>query len=175
MRDPRGIVVWFTGLPGSGKSTLAARVAQRLARRHSCLLLDSDALRRDIKETGYEPTDRNAFYARLATMAASSAEQGFVVLVAATANLRAYRDQARACAPRFLEVWVRTPLAECEARDPKGLYAQARAGQAPYLPGIGAPYEPPRAADVVADGGFDDAAAAEIERLVSSTAPASRT
>lgn len=168
MPDPRGIVVWFTGLPQSGKSTLAARVAQRLATRHSCLLLDSDALRSDVHATGYDPADRNAFYTRLATMAASSAEQGFVVLVAATANLRAYREHARALAPRFLEVWVRTPLAACETRDTKGLYAQARAGEAPSLPGIGAPYEPPLAADVIADGGFDDAAAAKIERLVAS-------
>jgi adenylylsulfate kinase len=167
MPDPQGIVVWFTGLPGSGKSTLAARVCERLSRRHSCVVLDSDAIRRDTHSTGYEPADRDAFYRHLATMAASSADQGFIVLVAATANLRAHRDLARACAPRFLEVWVRTPLAACEARDTKGLYAQARAGHAPELPGIGAPYEPPLAADVVAEGGFDDAAAAEIERLVS--------
>jgi adenylylsulfate kinase len=166
MTDPRGIVVWFTGLPQSGKSTLATRVAQRLAPRHACLVLDSDALRRDLQTTEYDPADRAGFYTRLATVAASSAEQGFIVLVAATANLRTYREQARARAPRFLEVWIRTPVEACEARDTKGLYAEARAGHAPELPGIGAPYEPPLAAEVVADGGFDDAAAAEIERLV---------
>lgn len=163
----RGVVVWFTGLPQSGKSTLAARVAQRLSPRHSCVVLDSDEIRRDLQTAGYDPADRNAFYMRLASMAASSAKQGFVALVAATANLRAYREQARACAPRFIEVWVRTPLAVCEERDTKGLYAQARSGHAPSLPGIGAPYEPPLEADVIADGGYDDAAVAEIERLVS--------
>lgn len=167
MRESDGIVVWFTGLPASGKSTLAARVRERLAPRHSCVVLDSDAVRRVLDATAYEAIDRDAFYRRLAIMAGSLAREGHVVLVAATANLRAHRERARICAPRFLEVWVRTPLVDCEARDPKGLYARARAGDAPVLPGVGAPYEPPFAPDVIADGGFDDAAAAAVERFVS--------
>ena len=66
----------------------------------------------------------------------------------------------------FVEVWVKTPLSVCETRDPKGLYARARRGEASELPGVGLAYEPPLAPDVVADGGFDDAAGAAIERLL---------
>jgi len=90
--------------------------------------------------------------------AALLAHQGQLVLVAATAPRRAHRAQARALAPRFLEVHVATPLAECRARDPKGLYAAATAGAAPDLPGAGAPYEPPASPEVVASGGEDEAA-----------------
>lgn len=167
MREPGGIVVWFTGLPASGKSTLAARVLERLAPSHSCVVLDSDAVRQELRASAYDPVDRDAFYERLATMAASLARDGHVVLVAATANLRAHREQARTRAPRFLEVWVRTPLPVCETRDIKGLYARARAGDAPTLPGVGAPYEPPLSPEVTADGGFDEAAVTAIERLIS--------
>ncbi|HEX8112717.1 MAG TPA: adenylyl-sulfate kinase, partial [Kofleriaceae bacterium] len=67
-------------------------------------------------------------------------------------------------ASRFVEVGVNTPLAECEARDPKGLYAQARRGAADQLPGVGAAYEPPMSPEVTASGGFDDTAIAAIER-----------
>jgi len=167
MREQDGVVVWFTGLPASGKSTLASRVVERLAPNHSCVVLDSDSVRRELRAAAYDPGDRDAFYDRLATTAASLAREGHVVLVAATANLRAYRARARACAPRFVEVWVRTPLSVCETRDIKGLYARARAGDAPALPGVGAPYEPPHDPEVTASGGFDDAAIAAIEGLVS--------
>ena len=74
--------------------------------------------------------------------------------------------RARAAEPRFIEVWVRTPRAECEARDVKGLYARASAGGPPTLPGVSAPYEPPVAPEVVANGGLDDDAAATIEARV---------
>lgn len=161
-----GMVVWFTGLPASGKSTLAARVRQRLASRQSCVMLDSDEVREAIGAHRYDATDRDDFYQALARLATLLARQGHVVLVAATAPLRAHRELARASTARFLEIWVRTPVADCEARDIKGLYARARAGDAPTLPGIGAPYEPPLAPDVTAEGGFDDDAAATIDRLI---------
>ncbi len=162
-----GIVVWFTGLPQSGKSTLAARVRDRLAASHqSCVVLDSDELRVVLGSDRYDDADRDDFYRRLTALAALLARQGHVVLVAATAPRRTHRSTARTGAPRYLEVWVRTPLADCEARDTKGLYARARAGDAPRLPGVGVPYEPPLAPDVTADGGRDDAAVATIERHV---------
>ncbi len=167
MREPSGLVVWFTGLPASGKSTLANRVRDRVAQHRSCVVLDSDIVRDALGATTYHATDRDAFYRSLGNLAALIAKQGHLVLVAATAPLRTHRQQARALAPRFLEVWVRTPLSACEARDVKGLYTRARRGEAPTLPGVGAPYEPPLAADVTADGGLDDAAADAIERLVS--------
>ncbi|HEY5922235.1 MAG TPA: adenylyl-sulfate kinase [Kofleriaceae bacterium] len=161
-----GVVVWFTGLPASGKSTLARRLRDRVDR--STVLLDSDELREVLGATSYEQHDRDAFYASLTRLADLLARQGHVVLVAATAARRAYRDAARALAPRFVEVWVQTPLAECEQRDSKGLYARARAGDAPALPGIGIAYEPPESPDVIADGGLDDIALARLERVLAS-------
>jgi adenylylsulfate kinase len=160
-----GTVVWFTGLPASGKSTLATAVRERLAAHRSCVLLDSDAVRMALGADRYDGPDRDDFYRVLAELAGMLARQGNLVLVAATAPMRAHRELARAVAPRYLEVWVRTSLADSEARDRKGLYARARAGDAPALPGIGAPYEPPLAPDVIAEGGQDDAAVDQIARL----------
>jgi adenylylsulfate kinase len=154
-----GIVVWFTGLPASGKSTLARRVRAELAGRTPCVVLDSDEVREALGERSYAAADRDAFYRALAGLAAMLAHQDHVVLVAATAPRRAHRAHARAGAPAFLQVHVRTPQELCEQRDIKGLYARARRGEAPDLPGVGGAYEPPEAADVIADGG-DDAAAA---------------
>jgi adenylylsulfate kinase len=161
-----GIVVWLTGLPQSGKSTLARRVRDRIAPRCSCVLLDSDDVRAAIGATHYGLGERDAFYRMLAGLAGLLAREGHVVLVAATAPRRDYRAAARAAAPDYAEVWVTTPLAVCEARDTKGLYARARRGDAPDLPGLGAEYEWPLAPDVVADGGLDEAAAEAIERRI---------
>ncbi len=147
----------MTGLPASGKSTLAARVRERLG--GAAVLLDGDEVHRALGPSpAYDAASRDAFYATLARLAALLARQGHVVLVPATAPRRAHRESARALAANFVEVHVRTPLAECERRDPKGLFARARRGEAPDLPGIGAPYEPPAAPEIVADGGEDEAA-----------------
>ncbi|MDB4962823.1 MAG: adenylylsulfate kinase [Myxococcales bacterium] len=161
-----GVVVWFTGLPASGKSTLAERVRDRISPGRGCVLLDGDAVRDLLGADRYDPTDRDELYRVLRELAALIAEQHQVVLVAATAPLRMHRDLARAIAPAFLEVWVRTPLEECEQRDTKGLYARARAGDAPMLPGVGAPYESPLAPDIVADGGLDEEAVGIISRRI---------
>ncbi len=159
-----GAVVWITGLPASGKTMLAERARERLGG----ILLDSDALREVLRADGYEDAARDDFYQRLAALAALLARQGHLVFVAATAPRRRHRETARALAPRFVEVWVNTPLTECERRDPKQLYARARAGQAPMLPGVGVPYEPPLAPEVTATGGADDAALTAIERTAMS-------
>lgn len=160
-----GAVVWVTGLPGAGKTTLASRVAGRLrAAGAACAVLDGDEVRAALERpAGAGEAERDAFYAALARLAALLARQGLVVLVAATANRAAHRERARALAPRYLEVHVATPPAECERRDPKGLYAAARSGRARGLPGLDAAYETPVAPDVVATGGEDDAA---VERVV---------
>lgn len=167
----RGAIVWFTGLPASGKTTLARRAQARLtAAGQPAVLLDSDELRDVLDAHSYAPGDRDRFYRALAALAALLARQGVVALVAATAPRREDRDRARGelgrgPAPgRFVEVWVNTPLAACEVRDPKGLYAQARRGEAGQLPGVGVAYEPPVSPEVTADGGFDDAAIAAIAR-----------
>jgi adenylylsulfate kinase len=169
-----GIVVWLTGLPQSGKSTLARRVRDRLAPRRACVLLDSDEVRAAIGADRYGAGERDAFYRTLAGLAGLLAGQGHAVLVAATAPRRGYREAARAAAHRFVEVWVTTPLAACEARDTKGLYASARRGDAPDLPGLGAAYEPPESPELVADGGLDDAAAAAIEQAIEQALSAGR-
>ena len=156
-----GVVVWLTGLPQSGKSTLAARVRDSLGGR-ACIL-DSDQVRDAIVPAhGYDDAGRDAFYETLARLAAMFAEQGLVVLVAATANLARYRQRARQLAPRWCEVYVAAPAEVCADRDQKGLYAAAPA----TLPGVGAPYEAPESPDVRATGGRDDEALAAILRLV---------
>ena len=160
-----GTVVWITGLPASGKTTLAERTRAGLA--VPSAILDGDAFREILGEERYSAAERDAFYRRLARLAALLAGQDLVVLVPATANLRRYRDEARALAPRFLEVWVKTPLDEAMRRDRKGLYERARRGEAPDLPGAGAPYEPPESPEVVAGGGLDAGAAEAIVRRVS--------
>jgi adenylylsulfate kinase len=162
-----GCVVWFTGLPASGKTTLAEAVQARLHdARRPCVLLDGDAVRAVmVPRPGYDPASRDAFYASLAGLAGLLARQGLVVLVAATAHLSRWRARAHELAPRFLEVYVDANPDDCQRRDPKGLYAAARAGK-PDVPGAGVPYEAPIAPDVVARGGLDHEAADEVATRV---------
>jgi adenylylsulfate kinase len=158
--------VWLTGLPSSGKSTLARAVRDRLLRQGTWpCILDGDVLRAIIAPTlGYSEEERGQFYAALARLAAELAQQGLVVLVPATAHLKEYRQMARQLAPRFVEVWVTTPLPECQRRDPKGLYATATA--AGHLPGFNAHYEEPDHAELLANGGEDVVALERILDLI---------
>ncbi len=163
-----GTVIWITGLPASGKSTLAVRLKERLDRLgRAAVVLDGDAVRQAlVPPPGYTAEERDAFYQAMARLAALLARQGVHVLVAATAPLRAHRAAARALASRFVEVFVDVSPEECARRDPKGLWARARAGEAPTLPGAGAPYEPPLTPEVRAAGGEDGAAVeAVLEKL----------
>lgn len=142
-----GMVVWLTGYPGSGKSTLARVVADALRTSGAPVcVLDGDEVRAALHPTpGYDDRARADFYASLAGLAALLAKQGLVVLVPATAHRASFRDTARALAPQFVEVFVDTPLAECQRRDPKGLYQQAPS----TLPGSGMAYEPPQHPDLI--------------------------
>jgi adenylylsulfate kinase len=161
----QGTVVWFTGLPASGKTTLARRVAARLPR--AAVLLDSDELREAIGEQlGYGAKARGDFYLALANLAALLAGQGHVVLVAATAHRRAFRDRARKRVRRFLEVFVDAPLEACRGRDVKGLYRLAARGKLATLPGVGVRFEPPLHPEVVARGGRDSQAVARLLELL---------
>lgn len=167
-----GAIVWFTGLPSSGKTTLARSVQRRLAAdNRPAVVLDSDELRDILGQHAYTPDGRAQFYRSLAALAVVLANQQLITLVAATAPHRADRDRARAALPaplRFVEVWVDTPLSLCESRDPKQLYARARAGDAPDLPGVGVAYEPPLSPEVVAHPEHDrddDTFAAILDRL----------
>jgi len=158
-----GTVMWFTGLPSSGKTTLARRVQGELeAAGRRAVLLDSDEVRAALYPSlGYSPGARDRFYRALAELAALLAHQGHVVLVAATAGRQAYRARAKALAPRFVEVFVDTPPRVCARRDAKGLYASGA-----KLPGRGAPYEPPRAPRVRAEGGASSGAVAACLRAL---------
>lgn len=164
-----GAVVWFTGLPSSGKSTLAQEVQRRLRDRgETPCLLDGDVVRGLIAPgLGYSEEDRTAFYTALGGLSAELARQGLTVLVAATAHQREYRRRARKLAPRFIEVWVTTPLEECQSRDSKGLYAAATSKPG-TLPGVGSGYEPPEHAEVLASGGQDEQAIERVLTLLNS-------
>jgi adenylyl-sulfate kinase len=154
-----GATVWMTGLPASGKSTVAAGVEARLLERgRSAYVLDGDNLRHGLNgDLGFSAADRAENVRRTAEVSALLADAGVVVLVALVSPYRADRAAARAIHEArglpFLEVHVATTLQECERRDPKGLYARARAGELAGLTGVGDPYEPPEAPDVVVGGG----------------------
>jgi adenylylsulfate kinase-like enzyme len=146
--------VWLTGLSGSGKSTVAKALLGLLHERgvHAAVL-ESDVMRTQLTPfPRYDEAERDYFYGALAKLAQSLAEDGVPAIIDATANLRRYRDAARACIPRFAEIFVDTPLAVCEARDPKGLYRAARAGSAVTLPGVQAVYEPPLRPELTVSG-----------------------
>lgn len=158
-----GAVVWITGLPSSGKTTFAAAIQAELASKGvPSALLDSDEMREILHTHDYSAEGRAQFYTTLGDLAALLARQGIITLVAATAHRRRYRERARQASPRFLEVYVSTPVDECAKRDPKGLYARARAQLETELPGISVDYEPPSTPDVVASGGLDRSALDQV-------------
>ncbi|MCB9589904.1 MAG: adenylyl-sulfate kinase [Polyangiaceae bacterium] len=164
----RACVIWITGRPSAGKSRFARCVRDLLsAHCGPTLILDGDAVRARLKPApGYDEQSRADFYASLAGLAAMLAEQGFLVLVPATAHKAEFRQHARELAPRFIEVFVDAPLEVCEARDSKGLYAMSRRGEVDALPGIGKHFDVPEHPDVVAAGGKDGAAHQRLVQLV---------
>jgi bifunctional enzyme CysN/CysC len=156
-----GATVWFTGLSGSGKSTVAVEVERQLvAAGRAAYLLDGDNLRHGLNaDLGFSAADRTENIRRVGEVARLFADAGVVALVPVISPYAADRDRARAvheaAGLRFVEVWVDTPLEVCEARDPKGLYAKARAGEITGFTGIDDPYEAPTHPDlrlVPADG-----------------------
>jgi adenylylsulfate kinase len=140
-----GFALWLTGLPSSGKTTLARAVSQRLAAQGSgAQLLDSDELRRKLTpQPSYSEAERDWFYGMIVFLAELLTNNGVNVIIAATAPLRAYREAARERLARFAEVYVVCPPEVCRARDPKGLWQKADAGEIKTLPGAGAAYEAP--------------------------------
>ena len=146
--------VWLTGLSGSGKSAIARELLALLhARGLDAAVLESDVMRTQLTpHARYDARERDFFYAALAHLGAYLAGEGRPVVFDATANLRAYREAARARIARFAEVFVDTPLEVCAARDPKGLYRGAREGKSATLPGVQAAYEPPLAPELVVHG-----------------------
>ena len=144
-----GLTIWFTGLSGSGKSSVAVEVErQLLAIGRPAYLLDGDNLRQGLNgDLGFSADDRDENVRRVAHVARLFADAGVVALVPLISPYRAARQLARqlhdAAGLRFLEVFVDTPIEICEARDVKGLYAKARAGEITGMTGVDDPYEKP--------------------------------
>lgn len=153
-RLSRGATVWFTGLSGSGKSTVAAICEQRLlGTGRPAYLLDGDNLRHGLNgDLGFSADDRRENIRRVGEVARLFADAGAIVLVPVISPYRADRAQARAVHQEvgllFFEVFVDTPIDVCETRDPKGLYAKARAGEIKGFTGIDDPYEAPTAPEL---------------------------
>lgn len=143
----RGCVIWMTGLSGSGKSTIAIAVEQELHQRgRFCVVLDGDNVRTGINSNlGFSDADRTENIRRIAEVAKLFVQQGVVVLCCFVSPTVAIREQARTIigADDFIEVFIDTPLEECERRDVKGLYAKARSGEVKDFTGISAPFEAP--------------------------------
>ena len=168
--EQSGAVIWISGLPSSGKSTLAEAAQRHLATRDiHCCRLDGDQVRDAmVPVPGHGGRARDEFYASLANLSGLLADQGLVVLVAATAHKREYRERARAIAPRFFEVEVDVPLEECRRRDEKGLYRSFAEGTISELPGEDVAYERAAEPEIVANGGRDETALDALVALVAS-------
>ena len=147
---------WFTGLSGSGKSTIANMMDRRLTAvdRHTYLLYGDNVRHGLNQDLGFTETDRVENIRRMAEVAKLMVDAGLIVLVCAISPYRQDREMARRLfeAGEFIEVFVDTPLAECERRDPKGLYRKARQGLIPNFTGISAPYERPEKPEFHLDG-----------------------
>lgn len=152
----QGAVLWFTGLSGSGKSTVAGALEQALHQLGvSTYLLDGDNVRHGLcRDLGFSDDDRRENIRRVGEVARLMVDAGLVVLTAFISPHRAERQMVRDLLGEgeFIEVFVDTPLAVCEARDPKGLYKKARAGELRNFTGIDSAYEAPEAADITLDG-----------------------
>ncbi|MGH8741574.1 MAG: adenylyl-sulfate kinase [Burkholderiales bacterium] len=146
-----GGILWFTGLSGAGKTTLAVELERLLfAQRYHVFLLDGDNVRQGLcRDLGFSPRDRAENIRRIGEVAALFAESGMLVISAFISPYRADRDRIRAAhAQYFHEVYINASLEVCEARDSKGLYRRARAGEIPEFTGVSAPYEAPQAAEL---------------------------
>lgn len=151
--DP-AFAVWLTGLPASGKSTVTAVLVEELkARGINVAVLESDVLRKILTPCPkYTDEERETFYSTMRYIGQLLVTHGVPVIFDATANRRAYRDQARAQIDRFLEVYVDSPLQVCMGRDPKGIYQRGKAEDSSQVPGLQVQYEPPDHPELVIHG-----------------------
>ena len=151
----KGLVIWFTGLSACGKSTIANELDYKLyAAGRRTYLLDGDNVRHGLnKNLGFSAEDRAENIRRIGEVAKLFTEAGSIAITAFISPYRKDRDAVRAILEpgRFVEIFVDTPIEVCEKRDPKGLYAKARAGQIKGFTGIDDPYEAPEKAELVLD------------------------
>lgn len=147
----KGFILWFTGLSGSGKTTISAALAPKLkARGCKVELLDGDVVRTHLsKGLGFSREDRDTNIRRIGFVANLLSRNGVVAITAAISPYRSVRDEIRAIEPNFVEVYVKASLETCEARDVKGLYAKARAGEIKGFTGIDDPYEEPLNPEII--------------------------
>jgi bifunctional enzyme CysN/CysC len=155
LKNQKPAVLWFTGLSGAGKSTIANLVEKKLVRmnRHT-FLLDGDNVRHGLnKDLGFTQADRVENIRRVGEVAKLMTDAGLIVITAFISPFRAERQMVRdmMAAGEFIEIFIDTPLADAEARDVKGLYKKARAGQLKNFTGIDSPYEPPAAPEIRID------------------------
>ena len=149
----QGFAVWLTGLPSSGKSTLARLLQAALEEAGlASQVLDGDEVRERLtKGLGFTKKDRDENIRRISYVARLLTKVGGVAITAAISPYRESRDRARAEIGSFVEVYVNTPVAECEKRDVKGLYKKARSGEIKEFTGVSDPYEVPENPEVVCD------------------------
>ena len=158
MAVPKGAALLITGLPAAGKTTLGTALAAELASRfgRQVTLLDGDEVRKLLSsELGYSREHRRLNVLRHGYIAAEIAKHGGIAIRSLIAPYEADRDEMRRMVTRcggFVEIYLSTPLAECERRDPKKLYAKARAGELKHMTGIDDPYEPPLRAELELNG-----------------------
>ena len=147
----QGVTLWFTGLSGSGKTTIAKAVERELRSRHCKVeMLDGDIVRTNLsKGLGFSKEDRNINVRRIGFVANLLSRNGVIAITAAISPYRDIRDEVRQRTENFMEVYVNAPLDICEARDVKGLYARARAGEIKNFTGIDDPYEAPLNPEVI--------------------------
>lgn len=177
----RGRILWFTGLSGSGKSTVAVEVERLLVEQgRATYLLDGDNIRFGLNsDLTFSAEDRRENIRRISEVAKLFVDAGIIVLAAFISPYRADRDRIRASMDdgHFLEVSITTPLEVCEARDTKGLYAKARAGEIDNFTGISSPYEAPLTPELAidtSDVSLGDASRRVIEMLEGTLDPAFR-
>jgi len=153
----KGATLWFTGLSGSGKSTIAFTLEHALAQRgHLAYVLDGDNIRHGLnKNLGFSATDREENIRRIGEVAKLFADGGLIAMTSFISPYRKDRDNVRALHAAgklpFIEVFVNTPIATCEQRDPKGLDKKARAGQLKNFTGVDDPYEEPLRPELTID------------------------
>ncbi|WP_131111871.1 adenylyl-sulfate kinase [Sulfuricystis thermophila] len=153
----KSCVLWFTGLSGAGKSTLAHAVEERL-HQFGCrtFVLDGDNVRHGLcSDLGFSEADRKENIRRIGEVAKLMMEAGLIVMTAFISPFRADREAVRNLMPHgdFLEIYCQASLEVCEARDVKGLYKKARAGEIKNYTGISSPYEPPLTPELIVDTG----------------------
>ena len=145
-------VLWFTGLSGSGKSTIATRVHEALEQQGTDVeYIDGDALREVFPNTGFTRAEREEHLRRTGYMASRLAAHGVTVIASFVSPYRESREFIRRLCPAFVEIFVATPLDECERRDVKGLYARARRGEIRNFTGVDDPYETPEHPELTLD------------------------